>query len=71
MENSKITIDTEEYDKLLVIKIKYEIYLNRLKESNEKIVNTVFYCSCCDRTYKQLSKSNHLKSKIHLSNLNK
>ena len=71
MENSKITIDIEEYNKLLVIKTKYETYYNRLKASNEKIVDNLYYCSCCDKTYKQLSKSNHLKSKIHLSNLNK
>lgn len=70
MENNKIEIDIEEYNKLLVIKTKYDIYYNRLKASNEKIVDNIYYCSCCDKTYKQLSKSNHLKSKIHLQNLN-
>ena len=39
MENNKIEIDIEEYNKLLVIKTKYDIYYNRLKASNEKIVD--------------------------------
>lgn len=60
-----IEISPAQYKEYVKLKKAHDKHLLVIKEHNKKNVSKTFHCDVCDRDYKLLSKSNHLKSKIH------
>ena len=60
-----IEISPTQYKEYMKLKTAHDKYLVAIKVHNKKNLSKTFHCDICDQDYKLLSKSNHLKSKIH------
>jgi hypothetical protein len=69
-ERKPVEISYSQYKEYITLKKAHDKHLIAIKEHNKKNVHKSFHCDVCDRDYKLLSKSNHMKSKIHNKNLN-
>ena len=63
-----VEITLSQYKEYITLKKAHDKHLVAIKEHNKKNVFKTFHCDVCDKDYKLLSKSNHLRSKIHNKN---